>query len=189
VLVATRKSVERAQEIERVTTVGPGRQRLTRQQVERRNELLVEDSLRGASEAALAERYKITDRMVRIVMSEWRNAEKPTMAGRNPIEIVWEAVDRYQAWIAQLADVAADGKTQDSVRVGAINAQVSTQDKLLDLLQKSGILPRDLGELRIQADVMFLSRQLVEVFERHNVSSDVTKDVLNVLGASQRQQG
>lgn len=189
-MLVANKAEERAQEIQSVTTPGKGRKNLTRKQIERRNELLVEDSLRGGSEEALAERYGITDRQVRNVMKEWRETEKPTMAGRHPIEIVWESVDRYQAWIGQLAEIAADPKVQDSVRVGSINAQVSTQDKLIDLLQKSGILPRDLGELRIQADVMFLSKRLVEVFERHNVSHSVTEDVLKVLGAAQgRPQG
>jgi hypothetical protein len=153
----------------------------------KRDQQLIRDRLRGAAWGTLAEKYGIDGSTARRIFYAWRQSnhgkKHMDLSGRDPIEIVWETAARYEAWIEQLAEIAWDPDAQDSVRVGAINSQMAATEKLTTLLQATGILPRHLGKLRIEADVRLVAQRILEVFAEEEVPEHVQRRVVGVLSA------
>lgn len=50
-----------------------------------------------------------------------------------------------------------------------------------ELMQASGLLPRALGQLRIEADVRLTAARIVEVFEHYHVPEDAQRAVVAAL--------
>lgn len=171
----------RTEEIERVTTVQPGKKELLAWQIARRNQLLLEDKARGRSDDTLAKTYKITPRMVRNIWADWRDIEQPKLKGIDPIDIVFEKVQRYSAWIEQLAEVVADVDTPEAVRVSAIKAQGNLDSKQTDILQATGLLPKNLGRLKVDLDLRFIAIKLVEAMEAEGISTATQRRLMEVL--------
>lgn len=133
--------------------------------------------------AAIAEKYEMTERGAHGIWDAFRDQAKPVLRGRDPIDLVWEMTERYEAWIEQLAELAATADN-DNARVGAIRAQLDAQVKQSDLLQATGILPRNLGKLRVEADVRFVATKLVEILDKRKVPVDVQREIMDVLRPS-----
>ena len=71
--------------------------------------------------------------------------------------------------------------THAATRVGAIRTRLEALARQTDLLMVVGVLPRDLGRLRVDVDVQVLTTAILDVFNRHGVSVEVTRDLLLVL--------
>lgn len=154
-----------------------------------RDRQIVADRLKPLSWAAIGAKHNLDPSTCKRVFYEWRRSVKPgtDLQGKDPIEIVWESVERYENWIEQLTEIAFGPETQESVRVGAINAQMTAQQKLTELLQATGILPKQLGKLRIEADVRYVAQAILQVFEEEGVDARVRERVVGVIrGASSR---
>ena len=146
-----------------------------------RDEALVRDRLRRMSWADLGEKYGVTARAAQYVWAKWREANDPAaeIRGRDPVEIVYDMLGAYEAWIEQLAEVAS--REDGMAKISAINAQMSAQDKAVQLCQATGILPRDLGTLRIEVDVRVLAQRVLAVLNDHGVGSEVRDALLEAL--------
>lgn len=181
--MATEKDAAPEGSIEHTADKG---KRLRGEALAQRNHDLVVDRLQPMSWAALAAKYGISDRMCRKIFYAWakKNEEGRTVSdfqGRDPIEIVWESAARYERWIEQLARLAFGAEVQDSVRVGAINSASNIQQKLIDLLQATGILPKQLGKLRIEADIRYVAQAILQVFDEEGVPEQTRERVIRAI--------
>jgi hypothetical protein len=153
-----------------------------------RNRALIADRLKPMSWVALAAKYNLHERYCRRIFYKWSKSNQgrnlTDVAGRDPIEIVYESVARYEGWIEQLTEVAFSPEASDASRVAAITAQMNAQSKLTELLQATGILPRELGKLRIVADVRYVAQAILTVFEEEKVPTQVRERVIEVIRAS-----
>jgi hypothetical protein len=145
-----------------------------------RNAELVRDRLRGQSWAYLCEKYNLRDAMVRRIFSDWRKENQPTYAGRDPIKIVHSMLDRLESWVEQLAEVA-DSSTTDAIKISAINAQLNALTRTAELMQATGILPHDLGTLRLELDVQTLAVKLVTVLTEQGATPEMKRAILEAL--------
>lgn len=149
-----------------------------------RDQQIVADRLKPMSWTALGKKYGLDERTCRKIYHDWtlHNQGRPAdMSQRDPIDIVWESVGRYEGWIEQLALVAHGPETPESVRVSAISAQMSAQQKLTELLQATGILPKQLGKLRIEADVRYVAQAILQVFQEEDVPVHVRQRVAQAI--------
>jgi hypothetical protein len=160
---------------------------LTDEEREERNAELVRDRLRGQSWAYLAEKYNLTVAACRNVYSAWRADNQSTYQGRDPIAIVHSMLDRLESWIEQLAEVA-DESAADATKIAAINAQLSALTRTAELMQATGILPHDLGTLRLELDVQTLAVKLVTVLTEQGATPDMKRAILDTLRADAVQQ-
>lgn len=156
------------------------RKNLTAVEQVERNETLAMDKLRGASWEKLMVKYDLSESQVKRCFKAWRQANAPKLREKDPFEIVWESVERYEQWIEQLADIALDAD-QDSAKVGAINSQARLQAQRDELLQKSGILPQNLGKLKVEHDIRYIAQAIVKVFDEDDVPLDTRRKVLGLL--------
>ena len=150
---------------------------------------LIRDRLKPMGFAQLAAKYGVTETTARTIFYQWaRENEERGISGlskRDPIEIVWESVARLESWITQLADIAYDPDAENSHRTAAIRAQMDAQAKLTDLLQATGILPKHLGRLRIEADVRYVAQTIIQVLQEEQVPESVQERIIGAIrGAS-----
>jgi hypothetical protein len=141
---------------------------------------IVEARVTGAGWAEVATRYGVSERHAKRVLAAFRDT-RPRLHERDPIEVVERALDEYDDIIDELRAVARQTR-QDNARVGALKARLQATESRLSLLQAVGVLPRDLGQLRVEHDVRFIAQAILDVFDRHDVSAEARRDLQAVLG-------
>lgn len=160
---------------------------LTEEERLERNAELVRDRLRGQSWAYLAEKYNIQILQCRRIYNEWRQENAATYEGRDPIKIVHSMLDRLESWVEQLAEVA-DSSGTDTTRIAAINAQLNALTRTAELMQATGILPHDLGTLRLELDVQTLAVKLVTVLTEQGATAEMKRAILAALKSNEVPQ-
>ena len=145
-----------------------------------RNAELVRDRLRGQSWAYIAEKYNIQIPQCQKIYGDWRQQNQSTYVGRDPIAIVHSMLDRLESWVEQLAEVA-DSSGTDTTRIAAINAQLNALTRTAELMQATGILPHDLGTLRLELDVQTLAVKLVTVLTEQGATPEMKRAILEAL--------
>lgn len=139
---------------------------------------------RGRPWHKIAEEFDVSERQARKIWFAWRETRQTNLRGRDPLEIVWEAAERYEAWIEQAAELALTTE-HDSTRLGAIKVQARLEEQLTSLLQEVGILPKNLGRLRIDWDVRWMIEQIVTVFKEEKVPVDAQARIKALLETHQ----
>jgi hypothetical protein len=152
---------------------------MTEAEREERNQELIRDRLRGQSWSYLSEKYNIQVRVCQHIYKQWRDENAPTYQGRDPIAIVHSMLDRLEAWVEQLAEIADEA--EGNVRISAINAQLNALTRTAELMQATGLLPHDLGTLRLELDVQALGVRLVTVLTEQGATPEMKKAILAAL--------
>jgi hypothetical protein len=160
---------------------------LTEREREARNAELIRDKLRGQGWAYLSSKYDLTQRQCKEIYGQWRDANQATYQGRDPIAIVHGMLDRLESWVEQLAEVA-DSTTTEATEISAINAQMNALTRTAELMQATGILPHDLGTLRLELDVQSLAVRLVTVLTEQGATPEMKRAILDTLRADAVQQ-
>jgi hypothetical protein len=88
-------------------------------------------------------------------------------------------LDRLEAWVEQLAEIADEA--EGNVRISAINAQLNALTRTAELMQATGLLPHDLGTLRLELDVQALGVRLVTVLTEQGATPEMKKAILAAL--------
>lgn len=160
---------------------------MTEAEREERDAELIRDRLRGQSWPYLAEKYGLTQAWCKRIYTAWREQNQSTYQGRDPIAIVHSMLDRLESWTEQLAEVA-DASSADTVKIAAINAQLNALTRTAELMQATGILPHDLGTLRLELDVQTLAVRLVTVLTEQGATPEMKRSILETLKADALQQ-
>ena len=147
-----------------------------------RDDAIVRARMRGRSWAAIANEHDLSERQCQEIMRAYRESH-PRMRSRDPLELLDEMLERYEAAGEELAEISATSK-HDATRVGAIRTRLDALVAQTNLLMLVGVLPRDLGQLRHDLDVQELARQTLAVFDRHGVSIEAKRELLLVLRAN-----
>jgi hypothetical protein len=136
---------------------------------------------RGFSNEALGQKYGLTTRAVQKIVKEWRETT-PTLRLSDPLEIIDEMLVGYKADLEHLSELA-EKADNTSAAVGAVNSRMAARDRIIALLQTTGVLPHDLGKLRIELDVRYIAQKLVTVLTQHGVPDEVQTELLAALQA------
>ena len=145
-----------------------------------RDREIVIDRNRGLSWPLVAQRHGISERQARNICSAWREAEKDSVIGRDPVEWVFEALDRFESVIGSLALVAETGDNS-AAKVGALKAQMAAMDSQFNLLQATGLLPRQLRDVGAKLDYQFLADVIVEVFDKYEVPVEAADEIIDAI--------
>jgi hypothetical protein len=162
-----------------------GRKLLTAEQQVERNRMFVEMRLRGVSIDRTAQTFGLHRDTVLRAMREFRKSN-PTLRTQDPIDIVDEMLLGYQADLEELATISATAKS-DNARIGAVNSRMVARDRIIALLQSTGVLPHDLGNLKIEIDVRYIAQTLVAVLNKHHVDEGIQRELLEALRGGSTQ--
>ena len=162
----------------------PGPRMNAREKTNRDNDI-VAARMRGLSWTTIAGSFGLTERQCQNILADYR-ASHPRLRERDPIEIVDDMIDRYEAAQEELALVSATTK-HDATRVGAIRTRLAALAEQANLLMMVGVLPRDLGVLRAEIDAQAMAEQAMDVLDRFGVSLDARRALIAAL--SPRKNG
>lgn len=116
-----------------------------------------------------------------------KEAMPPTL-GRDPLEIVAELVEAYDADIGDLERMAAAyAERQPSVAVGAKKAAGSMRWQKTILLQATGQLPRELGTLRVVAEARVVAAVLYDSVEQMEERLKTALEKLDLPAAKKKE--
>lgn len=145
-----------------------------------RNRAIVSDRLRGATLPELAARYGLSERQCGNVLREWRDSGVADLEAEDALAVVYEFIERYRQVEACLAEIA-QAADNSAAAVGAHRGRLDAIDRQVQLMQAAGLLPKELGRLKLQADVRTVAARLVAVFREHQVSAEIEQDVIAAL--------
>lgn len=149
----------------------------------RRNLEIVMDRARGKTWPDIAELHGVSVRRARQIHTAWR-AEYRTLRHHDPMEIVDDMLDGFTADLADLTKVVEKAPDGSPAQVGAINARRAVRKDILILLQAIGVMPNDLGTMRIHLETTVLVERVVAVFERFNLGEEVEDALIEELGGT-----
>ena len=151
-----------------------------------RNRRLVRDRLeRGVPWKVLARDYDVTERGARyIVRTFLQRGEGMEHAYDEPTKVVDELLAGYRTdlWELNEAVELAWGQRNATALVGGVKARMDARQRIIELLQATNRLPKNLGHLSVIYDVRFLVEQVVEVFDEHDVPPEARRALLDRLG-------
>ncbi len=145
-----------------------------------RNEMMVALLARGVSQRQVAATFGVSIPTVKKALADFR-ATEPKLREHDPLEVIDMLLEGFQADLEELALLSASAKS-DMAKVGAINARMVAREKIQNLLQSTGVLPHDLGKLKVEVDVRYIAMRLVAVLMKHQVPEGVQRELLDVLG-------
>lgn len=135
--------------------------------------------LRGVSAGQIAETYNISARRVGQIMDAWRKTNPPLRV-KDPLEIVDELLEQYGGASEELAMISASSNNGPT-RVGAIKARMEVLKQTTELLQAIGVLPKDLGKLRVELDIRFVAETIMRVMDEENVPVEIQEKLVAAL--------
>lgn len=140
--------------------------------------------LRGASIPTLAASYDLGHHATRRIIKEQKGDLGAMFRGQQPVEIIEDWLLRMEAAIDELAQAAA--KSRGSARITAISRRLDAMTKVVDVMQSTGILPNDLGTLRVELDARKMATDIVEIFDRYEdqIPAQAKLDVVRKLNPS-----
>lgn len=143
-----------------------------------RDRAIVEARGRGESSAAIAERFRCSERTVRRVIERARRAPVD-LDELDPDLALREAIETHRDVLAELTKIGRRGDSS-SARVGALRSRALTSRSLIELLAWAGLVPERTRVWRTVRDAREVARafgeaadelgvdrgQLVEALER-----------------------
>ena len=144
-----------------------------------RDDAIVCARMRGRSWAAIASEHDLSQRQCQEIMRAYRKSH-PRMRSRDPLELLDEMLDLYQGAQEELAEIAAT-TTHAATRVGAIRTRLDALQAQANLMTLVGVLPRDVGQFRLDLDIHELADKTLAVFNEYGVPVEVKRALLQVL--------
>lgn len=146
-----------------------------------RNMKIVAAKIRRTPWSEIAKEHRLTKRRCQQIWDQWR-AVNPTLRDHDPIEIVDELLYGYQATLEDLEATVQASDTDSPVRVAALNGKLRVFREMAELLQAIGVLPNDLGTLKVHVDGQVTAERVITVLEKFKVPEEVYEAMLTALG-------
>jgi hypothetical protein len=139
----------------------------------------------GLSWEAIAAEHGVSARQCRTIVNEYGKAGI-TPRLRDPVEVVDQMLERYEDFQERLI-LIADSATNDSARVGAIRAAIDAMRSQAELMQAIGVLPRDLGQMKVEIDVRHVARAAIDVLDRNGVPVEVQRELIAAVSGDRSE--
>lgn len=141
-----------------------------------RDRQIVAAKARSLSDATVAETFEIDESTVREVMAAWRETQ-PSLRSVDPIDVVEQVLFELRGSIEELALISSTTKN-DNVRVGAIAKKLQATQQMTALMQATGVLPNDLGTLKVDMDVRVFAATVLRVFTEEGIPDETVAKVM-----------
>lgn len=120
---------------------------------------------RGIRYSTLARQYDLSKRsIIRIVTEQREKHHTELVTDADPMTFIQETLGQYEAGIEELA-LLASNTNHPTVKVAAIRTRIEAVKGRLELLQAVGVVPQNLGTIRVETDAREIARLIVNVLE------------------------
>lgn len=101
----------------------------------------------------------------------------------DPVELVDNLLRGFQADLWEFTEAADTAWEQQNVSgvVAAVRSRMDARAKIMELLQATNKLPKNLGTLRVERDVRFMIEVVVGVFDEFEVPAEAKRVLLERL--------
>jgi hypothetical protein len=144
-----------------------------------RDSQIVAAKARSIPTSSVAQTFGVSESTVENVLREYRESQ-PELRTVDPIQIVEEMIFEIRGAIGELA-LAGSTSKQEAVRVGAVAKKLDALKQLQVLMQAVGVLPNDLGTLKIDMDVRAFGSVVLNVFEEENIPPEAVEKIMNEI--------
>jgi hypothetical protein len=138
------------------------------------------DWAEGYDYGALAEKHGLGIRRCQQIVSELRRSRLSVLRIDDPLfglETAQDLILRWSHAISGYAKLARD-TTNDNVKLGAMRDRDRAMQQFAELLQELGLLPKQLGTLRVVEDWMGLIDTLLEKMDELGIPVDVQRELV-----------
>ena len=149
-----------------------------REKVERDRQIVAAKA-RSLSDATVADTFNVDESTVREVMAQWRETQ-PSLRSVDPIDVVEQVLFELRGSIEELAVISSTTKN-DNVRVGAIDKKLKAMQQMTALMQATGVLPNDLGTLKVDMDVRAFAATVLRVFADEGIPPEVVAKIMGEI--------
>jgi hypothetical protein len=144
-----------------------------------RDSRIIKDRLRHLSTELTAKKHKVSERTVERVMETWRDHNRQKVfAGQDPLVLVNEQLGMLEAEMESLAEIVEGGES-DSVKVQAIVAKLGVIRATQNLRQTTGLLPHDLGTLRVIVDQRRTVDFIFNLFKKYDLPDEALHELID----------
>jgi len=160
---------------------GSSRRRPTQAQILKRQLEIQEDfEIRNMTWAAIGRKHGMGAKEARETYYRYTREIAPLIVDQSPIERLEAYVRLLGATRQQLAGVVANADN-DSVRIGGLREITKTIAKEVDLLERAGLMPTNVGEAHIRAEHERFLRRVEEVLQRNGVPPAVCEELAAIF--------
>ncbi len=134
----------------------------------------------GADAERIGEEVGLSADWVRRILREQETNGPPDLIREDPLDVVTGLLDGYQRDLRALMLMSLTTENEP-VALGAMKAAQDTRGRIIELLQHTGRLPRDLGTLAGVVQLRTLAAQLVDVLWQAEEGRATVRDAIEVI--------
>ena len=147
-----------------------------------RNRGIVAAHLAGSSAKDVAQAVGLTDRQVRNVLKEWREAGASELQNVNPAELLFELLELSREVASEFAATAQEADNT-AAKVGALRGRLEALGQQRQILERAGVLEAQVVRVQVDAQVRELAALFVTVCREHEVPENAMQAVLQAITA------
>lgn len=144
-----------------------------------RNIKIAQDRFAGLTAEYVAEKHKVSVSTVNAVMADWR-AYISIGSQEDMKEWIEEQLARYDVLYGKLAQIVESGDS-DSDKIAGIARQMQSIKEGVALRQSTGILPNDLGDIRVHMDFVLIGRRLSEAMDAADIPLSLQERLIDIV--------
>lgn len=157
-----------------------GGEKLTGVDLNKRNMQVVTARLgRGLAWEQIADTFQITTRYAQRIVKAYRDSQ-PKPQSINPAELIEERLYNFQGIAEELALIAQTTRS-DGHRIRALGEKMQALSKHTELMQATGYLPLELGNLRVEMDMRETAARVKAALDEMDVSPEQRQALLHAL--------
>ena len=144
-----------------------------------RNQAIRDARVTGESVRSIAARFDLSETRVREILRSAAEPLEGNKAAHQRALAHLDEFDEYKENVRQLAEEIP--VTQASAKTGAVKAWGDAIERAVKLEQQLGLLPDELGKLRLESDAEATAKRVLQILKQHNVPGEVRDQLLAAM--------
>jgi hypothetical protein len=149
-------------------------------QVKRNRQIVLDRTVEGLTWMAVAQKHGIDEKTARTAYREHVKGVAPLIENDEPDEVALEAILKLQGAQERFLQFVSEG-INESVKMGALREYVKALMQEMTLRQEVGLLPRDLGQIRLLVDQDTAADKLITLLKAHGMPPEVYDEVAAIF--------
>lgn len=148
-----------------------------------RNAVIIQRVAEGWKWKDIAEEAQITERMAKVVAAQERERPGMRLLERDPVQIIEWLLKEHERAVMVYTLIALEAQ-DDKARIGALRGRDAAMQRVLEILQHTGTLPKELGTMRHVIDIREFALKMtdaIEAFERGEIEAAQVKSTFRQL--------
>jgi hypothetical protein len=148
--------------------------------VRRNQQIVVMRDVDMLTFTAIAGKLEISEKTAREGYGMYVNEIAPLIESEEALDKAREYLRKLEGVQSRFASIAATTRIE-TVRIQALRQIVDTMWREIELRQAIGLLPKNLGTLKVTADVRWFVDKVITLLEKHDVPEEMFDELDSIL--------